>query len=81
MFAGRAIGTPAFTEFQLARLEVRLELAPLLFGGLTVLGFRAQGPPVVEKRPAGPSQILVEDNGDLRYSNCRNAWPTVWFVG
>ncbi len=79
MFAGRAIGTPAFTEFQLACLEVRLEVVPLLFGGLAVLGFRAQGPPVVEERPVGPNQILVEDSlwRVLRFL-CPNSRATMW---
>ncbi|MFC4943800.1 DUF305 domain-containing protein [Pseudonocardia sp. GCM10023141] len=34
---------------------------------------------VMGQHPA--DHLLLACNGDLKYSNCRNAWPAAWFVG
>src|SRR6266516_4345246 len=61
MFTYTPIWTAAFTEFQLACLEVRLEVAPFLLGRFAVLGLGPQGPPVVEEGPVGADELLIED--------------------
>jgi hypothetical protein len=74
------IWSATVTQFQLANL-VLLELAPFFLSGLAVFGFRADGSPLIEERPVGADEVVLEDNGDVRYSNCRNAWMTLSFAG
>jgi hypothetical protein len=59
--AGGSVGAPAGAEFELALLEVLLELAPFPGGGLAVLGFGADGPALVQVGAVGADEIVLED--------------------
>jgi hypothetical protein len=49
VLAGGAVGASAFAEFELAGLEVLLELAPLLLGRLAVFGLGTFGSTAAEE--------------------------------
>jgi hypothetical protein len=59
MLARGSIWSAAVTQFHLANLEMLLELAPFLLGGLAVLCFRANGSPLVEERPIGSETVFL----------------------
>jgi hypothetical protein len=60
MLARCAVRASAFAEFEFAGLEVLLELAPFLFGGLTVFGQGSLGASTVDERPVGTDEFFVE---------------------
>lgn len=61
MLTRGSIWSATVTHFQLANLEMLLELAPFFLGGLAVFGFRANGSPLIEERPVGADEVVLED--------------------
>ena len=81
VLTGCSVGSVAGAQCDLAQVEVVPELGPFGVGGFAVLLARAAGAALVHEAPVVADHLFRIDNGDLRYSNCRNAWPTAWFVG
>lgn len=73
VFAGGAVGAATFADFELAGLEVLLEVAPFLVGGLAVFGLGSFGSPLVDEGAVGADEVRVEENGSVGYRNCPNA--------
>jgi hypothetical protein len=64
VLAGRAVWAPAGAEFDLAFVEVFVELGPFLAGGFPVLLDRSELAAVVEEGDVVADDVLVED-GDV----------------
>jgi hypothetical protein len=62
VLAGRAVGAPAGAEFDLALVEVFVELGQFLAGGLAVLLDRSELAAVVEEGDIVADDVLVEDD-------------------
>lgn len=60
VFAGCRVRTPAGSEFELAGVEVLLELGPLLRCGFAVVVNGPSCPAAAEARPVGADQIVLE---------------------
>src|SRR6266550_3796873 len=63
VFAGAAVGPSAGAQFQLAQLEVFVELAPLVVGGFAVLGLGPNGAALVKEGPVGADQVVLKHGG------------------
>lgn len=61
VFARGGVGAAAGAEFEFAKVEVLLKLAPFGGGGLAVLAAGAQGASLVEEAAVGADEVVVED--------------------
>ena len=66
MLASRPARTSACSQRHLPQLEVLLEFLPFLVGGLAVFFGGPGSPPLVEERPVGADQVVLED-GHVRF--------------
>jgi hypothetical protein len=61
MLAAGSVGASAFSEFELAFLEVLLEVSPFLIGWFAVFGLGTLGAPLVEEGAIGAHELVIED--------------------
>jgi hypothetical protein len=61
MLAAGSVRASAFCEFELAFLEVLLEVAPFLVCWFTVFGLGTLGAPLVEEGALGAHKLVIED--------------------
>jgi hypothetical protein len=60
VFAGGSVRAAAGAEFELADLEVLLELAPLNVSGFAVLGSRADRAARFDEGPVGADEVVLK---------------------
>lgn len=65
MLAGGAVGAGTIAQFELASVEVLLEIAPFVIGGFAVLLDGTDGATLVKKGPVRADQVLLE-HGHVR---------------
>ena len=65
VLAGAAVGSSASAQFQLAQLEMCVELAPFGVGGFAVLGLGPDRSALIEESAVGADQVVLEDCGPL----------------